>query len=94
MFLPMIFRPRLFPKRLVEKPVAALLIGITGAIMIFSHLFAISMIQAAYMISIKRTSLIFGVIYGALWFKEKETRQRLLGASVMVAGVFLIGWFG
>ena len=55
---------------------------------------AISMTNVAYMISLKRTSLLFGVLYGALWFKEEKIAERLMGAIIMILGVFLIGWFG
>jgi len=62
--------------------------------MIFSHTLAISLIQAAYMISVKRTSLLFGVLLGAILFKEREIRERLTGAGIMMCGVLLIGLFG
>jgi uncharacterized membrane protein len=61
---------------------------------IFSHMLAISMTHVAYMISLKRTSLLFGVIYGAVLFKEEKIAERLTGAAIMITGVFLIGWFG
>jgi uncharacterized membrane protein len=45
------------------------------------------------MLSVKRTSLIFGVLYGWLLFKEGNIRERLLGTVVMLAGVVLIAMF-
>jgi uncharacterized membrane protein len=57
---------------------------------IMLHFRAISMIEAPYMISVKRMSLLFGVLYGAIIFKEKNIRYRLLGASVMVAGILVL----
>jgi drug/metabolite transporter (DMT)-like permease len=80
--------------RLFEKPFPGLLIGALGAVSAFSHMLAISQIQAAYMISVKRTSLLFGVLYGAAWFKEEKIRERLWGTILMISGVFLIGWKG
>lgn len=53
---------------------------------------AISHIQAA-MILLQLTSLMFGVLYGAWWFREEKIRQRMAGTVIMVIGVFLIGWF-
>jgi uncharacterized membrane protein len=64
------------------------------AVSIFSHWVAISQVQAAYMIALKRTSLLFGVLYGAFWFKEEKIRERLIGAGLMLIGVFCIGWLG
>jgi drug/metabolite transporter (DMT)-like permease len=51
------------------------------------------MVEAAYMVSVKRMSLLFGILYGAWWFKEKGIGERLFGAIIMLAGVFLIGFF-
>jgi drug/metabolite transporter (DMT)-like permease len=45
-------------------------------------------------LSVKRTSLLFGVFYGAWWFKEVKIKERLVGAAIMMIGVFLIGWWG
>lgn len=74
-------------------PLKGLILGSAQALMIFSHMLAISLIQAAYMISIKRTSLLFGILYGAYLFKEERIGERLFGASIMISGVFCIGWF-
>jgi drug/metabolite transporter (DMT)-like permease len=68
-------------------------IGAIYAIMVFSHMLAISMVQAAYMVSVKRISLLFGILYGAWWFKETRIHERLFGAVIMLAGVFLLGFF-
>jgi drug/metabolite transporter (DMT)-like permease len=80
--------------RILTKPSVGLLIGAIYAIMIFSHMLAISMVQAAYMISIKRMSLLFGVLYGAFLFKEEKIAERMTGAFIMVCGVLIIGFFG
>jgi uncharacterized membrane protein len=80
--------------RIATKPSVGLLIGAIYAIMIFSHMLAISMVQAAYMISIKRMSLLFGVLYGAFLFKEDKIAERMTGAFIMVCGVLIIGFFG
>ena len=80
--------------RIASKPSAGLVLGIIYAIMIFSHMLAISMVQAAYMISIKRVSLLFGVLYGAFLFREEKIAERLGGAVIMVFGVLIIGFFG
>ena len=55
-----------------------------------SHGFAISLTKAAYMISIKRLSILFGVIFGAVIFKERNIRVRLAGATLMLSGAALI----
>jgi drug/metabolite transporter (DMT)-like permease len=81
-------------KNLIRRPLIGLILGALVATTIFSHMLAISMTNVAYMISLKRTSLLFGVLYGALWFREEKIAERLTGAIIMISGVFLIGWFG
>jgi drug/metabolite transporter (DMT)-like permease len=81
-------------KNLFRRPLIGLILGALVATTIFSHMLAISMTNVAYMISLKRTSLLFGVLYGALWFKEERIAERLTGAIIMITGVFIIGWFG
>jgi drug/metabolite transporter (DMT)-like permease len=81
-------------RHLLKKPRLGLLVGAVQALLIMSHLWAISMVQAAYMLSVKRTSLLFGVLYGAWWFQEVKIKERLVGAVIMMIGVILIGWWG
>jgi drug/metabolite transporter (DMT)-like permease len=76
------------------KPLAGLAVGAVYAVMVFSHMAAISMVQAAYMIAVKRTSLLMGVLYGAFLFREERIGERFFGAAVMLCGVFLIGLSG
>lgn len=45
---------------------------------------------AAYTIAIKRIGTVFGVLWGWLFFQEKDISQKLVGASIAVAGVLLI----
>jgi len=78
----------------MRTPGMALALGATVALTIFSHMLAISLTKAAYMIALKRTSLIIGVLYGAWWFREEKIVERLTGAMLMVAGAVLIGLFG
>lgn len=67
-----------------------LLIGFLFAVMVTAHFSAIRLVEVSYMISVKRTSLIFSVVFGRLFFKEEHIRDRLLGTIVMVIGVVLI----
>jgi drug/metabolite transporter (DMT)-like permease len=57
---------------------------------VFFHGFAISLTKAAYMISVKRLSIVFGMIYGRLIFKESYILLRLLGAVLMISGAVII----
>jgi drug/metabolite transporter (DMT)-like permease len=78
----------------VSRPLIGILVGAVAAVGVFSHMIAISMVQAAYMLSLKRTSILFGVLYGAFWFKEERIGERMAGAVIMVTGAVLIGRYG
>jgi len=54
---------------------------------------AISLTQVAYMISIKRLSLLMGVLFGYLFFKETNIRERFVGTLLMIIGFALIVLF-
>lgn len=73
-----------------SKPAVFIPIGLCTSAMIISHFIAISMTQVAYMIAVKRTSLVFSVIYGWLLFKEEKIKERLVGSALMLAGVVMI----
>ncbi len=55
-----------------------------------THFVSLSMANVSYMISIKRLSLVFGVFLGWKIFGEQNIRYRLIGAAVMVCGVFFL----
>lgn len=68
----------------------ALLPGIFYSLMIITHFIALSLTNVAYMISVKRLSLLIGVIYGYYLFKESDIKERFLGAILMLTGFILI----
>jgi uncharacterized membrane protein len=80
--------------RLVSRPGRGLLVGLFSVGMILFHVWAISMAPAAYMVAVKRLSLVFSVLYGRLLFKEAQFTKRLAGAAVMFAGMVLIMIWG
>jgi len=79
---------------LARKPVPGVAAGLIFAVMIFSHTMALSLAEAAYMLSIKRSSLFFGVIMGAVFFREEKIAERVVGALIMLAGGCMIGFWG
>lgn len=64
--------------------------GVFYALMVVTHMEAMSMTKVAYMISVKRTSLLMGVIYGYVLFQEKHMKGRFVGALLMFAGFVLV----
>jgi len=92
-FLAISFRTRHLFSKIVSRPVLFLLIGILIAIMIITHLNAVNLVEVAYMVSVKRLSILFGAIYGVVFFRETNIKERLLGATVMVSGIVMIAVF-
>lgn len=68
-------------------------IGFFYALMTIAHYQALVRVEVAYMISIKRMSLIFSVLYGGLIFKEENLKGRLLGTICMITGAISITLF-
>ncbi|GMQ96962.1 MAG: hypothetical protein BMS9Abin15_0648 [Gammaproteobacteria bacterium] len=73
-----------------RQPVVHLVLGVFMAIMVLAHFESLAQIETAYMIAVKRTSLLFGILFGILFFKEVRGMQYLASGSLMVAGVVLI----
>ncbi|MDD2715037.1 MAG: EamA family transporter [Candidatus Wallbacteria bacterium] len=69
------------------------LAGISHSLMLICQMTAVSMTLAAYVISIKRTSIVLVVLAGSLIFKEGGLKERLFGSALMLAGVMLITLF-
>lgn len=69
---------------------SVILPGIFYSLMGISHMIAISLAKVAYVISVKRMSLIIGILYGYLFFKERQIGERLIGASLMFIGFIMV----
>lgn len=68
------------------------LAGVINGFAIYFYYWAISLQQVGYVISVKRTSVLFGVLLGNLIFKEGELKERLFGAGLMLGGVIAIAY--
>ena len=51
------------------------------------HFVSISMAPVAYMISVKRLSMIIGVIFGWGLLNEENVANRLAGSAIVLLGV-------
>ncbi len=71
-----------------------LLAGLFAAIMAAAQMTAILLTLAAYVIAVKRTSTLFGVMLGHAVFHEQHVRERLVGAVVMLAGFVILTFDG
>ncbi len=66
------------------------LIGLFYGLMLVCHLQAIVRVEAAYMISVKRMSLLFSIVYGRLVFQEHGFAERFVGGALMMCGIAAI----
>ena len=73
---------------------AGLLVGLAAAAEIICHVFGMSLAPAAYLIAVKRTSILFSVVLGGWVLGERPLVPRLLASALMVTGVALIAWQG
>jgi uncharacterized membrane protein len=64
--------------------------GLLYGLMILAHMSAMKLTRVAYMVSVKRTSLLMGVLFGYFMFREGNLRGRFFGAALMFAGFVLI----
>ncbi|KPJ75694.1 MAG: hypothetical protein AMJ54_14330 [Deltaproteobacteria bacterium SG8_13] len=78
------------PRTYLRYPYKGLAAGLLMFVHALLHGYAITMAKAAYMIAIKRFSILFGVLYGGLIFKETRISIRLAGATLMLSGAVLI----
>lgn len=67
-----------------------MVIGLLMGIATMSQMTAITMTLVPYVIAVKRSSILFGVLFGTLFFKETGLRERLLGVIIMLVGVVCI----
>ena len=93
LFIIVSFKSKQFLSKSISRPVPFVFIGMLIAIMIVTHLKAISLIEVSYMISVKRLSILIGVIYSVMFFNETNIKERFLGAAVMVSGIIMISVF-
>jgi len=68
-----------------------LAMGLVFGLAVVFHCLGIAGANVAYAISIKRSSIIFSVLYGGILFKEANIHIRLAGAGLMFAGMILVG---
>jgi len=78
------------PLRTHAFPVLLIAAGMGG--MALFHFLALQDVEIAYMITVKRTSLLFAMLYGAWWFREPGLKQNLFAGVMMLAGVGLVAW--
>lgn len=73
----------------LRKPALWAGMTLSGGIMVITHFLALSQAHAAYMMSVKRTSIIFSLLFSWIYLRE-EVRQRVWAVLLMAAGVVMV----
>jgi len=78
--------------RIWRRPWAVFAVSLLNGVMVYTHFLALQRIEVAYMIAVKRTSLLFGILFGAFFFRERGLGIHVLAGGLMLGGVFFIAW--
>lgn len=89
----LLFKGKLKLSEFKKDPLNISLVGFISVFTFIFHMIALSLTLVAYVVALKRTSGMIGVLLGKIFLKEKHFRERLLGASLMFIGVLLIVLF-
>jgi uncharacterized membrane protein len=91
LLLPVLLHKTPNPSRKIMQQLPMLAImGFVNALGVVFQMQALTMTLVVQVIAVKRTSVLMGVLFGHFIFKEKDIQQRLLGAAIMIVGVFFI----
>lgn len=69
---------------------AVLFTGLVGPFSYLLILWVLATAPASYVLGLRQTSIVFGVILGRIFLGEGETRYRLAGAAIITLGSLLI----
>lgn len=92
--LPFQGRPDRGLREFLSRPGLFASIGVLEMTVALLQFHAVALAEVAYVVTIKRMSLLVAVIYGRYMFKEGRLVRRLAGALTMVAGAALIALAG
>lgn len=67
-----------------------LLVGLLGGVGLASAFIAFSLTNLGFVSAVFRLSIIFTVVLGCIFFKERKIKDKLLGSLIMLIGVFLL----
>ncbi|MBN2094486.1 MAG: DMT family transporter [Candidatus Aenigmarchaeota archaeon] len=86
----MISRSRQNIGQLKQRAGFICIIGIVGALATVFQSFALEVVLASYVSSIRRFSIALNVVFGYFIFREKNIKARLLGTLIMLLGILFI----
>jgi drug/metabolite transporter (DMT)-like permease len=66
------------------------IVGCCAALSLIFYVTALKMTLVSYLISVKRTSILFAIAYGVIFFGEKNLLRSIIGGVIAVAGVVIL----
>ncbi len=93
LFPVMLFKSKNIVTQIKENFKPIIFSGLAMSFLVVFQMIAMSMALVVYVIAIKRTSALISTFFGWLFFKEKNIKDRLIGAAIMFIGVLLIAVF-
>jgi uncharacterized membrane protein len=90
-----VFLLRFLPRQNIDAPQKGtlgilLLIGLFQAIGLLFHNTALSLGPVPSVIAVKRSSILFAVIWGLVFLRERHLGKRLTGAILMILGMIIM----
>ena len=80
-------------RQVYQKKGKGLWLGVLLIIHVGCHGLAIAISTAVYMVAVKRSSIVFSVLFSRFFLNEKQVLQRSMGTAFMFAGVLIITFF-
>lgn len=65
-------------------------VGASDSIASLFQMMAVSTTLVPYVIALKRTSILWSVLWGGLFLKEKDIKEKMFGIGVMILGIACI----
>lgn len=70
-----------------------ILVGFCNAFAFICQMKAITLTLVPYVIAVKRSSIFFSALLGAIYFKERNLKAKLVGVGMMLAGIICLALF-
>ena len=88
----MLIKTKKAAEKIRNNFVVLFIIGLFGGLISICVQTAMQLGIVPYVISVKRTNIIFSTSYGYLFFKEKRMMERFTGAIIMFFGILVISF--
>lgn len=89
-YVPFMFRKNRWQNLFSQAGLKLFPLGISNMLRAWCQFTALCFIIVPYAIGLKRLSILLGILWGRWLFGERNTKQRLAAASVMIVGSIMI----